>query len=325
MAVNDKSGKEWAYLFSEQDFPDKSISKEPGRNIWSVAGGKGGVGKSFVASNLAVFLAGKNKKVTLVDLDLGCPNLHTCLGMKGARKNITDFIKGRVRSLDDAAVETGFDNLKLVSGVRDSITTANFSYVEKQKLIKAIRKLNADYIILDLSAGVAFNTLDFFLMSSMGLFVTVPEPTSVENLYRFVKAIILRLIGNENDDREIVKLLKIAEDEKNELNISHPVDLLDEINRISPESHGKFVEMLSYMNLKLIINQARKEDDIRVGSQMEGIFKNYFGLNVDYAGHIDHDFSAWQSVQGGKILLRDFPNSVSAQCIEKIAKKLSAL
>ncbi len=324
MSLKDKSEKEWAYLFSAQDFPEK-IQAELERNIWAVAGGKGGVGKSLVATNLAVFLAGYGKKVILIDLDLGCPNLHTCLGMKGARKNITDFLKGRISSLHDSTVETGIDNLKLISGVRDNLRAANFSYVEKQKLIKAISKLNADYVILDLSAGIAFNTLDFFLMSTMGIFVTVPEPTSVENLYRFVKALILRLIGSKTKDKQIIKLLKIAEDEKNKKSIRQPVDLIHEISNIDKNAGKEFAETLSHLNLKLIINQVRKEEDINLGSLMESVFRKYFGLSVDYSGHIDYDFSAWQSVQGGKILLRDFPNATSSSCLTKIAGRLSAL
>lgn len=66
--------------------------------------------------------------------------------------------------------------------------------MKKIKTLKAIVKLDYDYIILDLGAGTAFNTLDFFLASRNGIFITTPEPTSIENVYRLMRAIYLRRI-----------------------------------------------------------------------------------------------------------------------------------
>jgi len=60
--------------------------------------------------------------------------------------------------------------------------------------LKSIAKLKYEHIILDLGAGTAINTLDFFLASGNGIFVTTPEPTSIENVYRLMRAIYLRRI-----------------------------------------------------------------------------------------------------------------------------------
>src|SRR5271166_4745706 len=73
--------------------------------IWAVGGGKGGVGKSFISSSLAICLARMGKTVTLIDLDLGGANLHTCLGqkinLKPNRRTLSDFLKGTVQNINE--------------------------------------------------------------------------------------------------------------------------------------------------------------------------------------------------------------------------------
>src|SRR6516162_5960252 len=65
------------------------------KQIWAVGGGKGGVGKSLVAANLAISLARTGAKVCAIDLDLGCANLHTCLGIEIPQVTLSDFFSKR--------------------------------------------------------------------------------------------------------------------------------------------------------------------------------------------------------------------------------------
>ena len=82
--------------------------------IFSVAGGKGGVGKSIFSVALAVKLAMDGKRVTLVDLDLGAANLHTYLGIIKETPTIADFILKKVPSLEDILTETSQENLRII-------------------------------------------------------------------------------------------------------------------------------------------------------------------------------------------------------------------
>ena len=63
------------------------------KNIWAFGGGKGGVGKSFVAGNLGILLAQNGHSVILADLDLGGANMHTWLGVNSPKKSISEFIE----------------------------------------------------------------------------------------------------------------------------------------------------------------------------------------------------------------------------------------
>ncbi|MES2965718.1 MAG: P-loop NTPase, partial [Bdellovibrionota bacterium] len=95
--------------------------------IWAVGGGKGGIGKSFISSSLAMCLARMGKAVTLVDLDLGSANLHTCLGIKVPQESISDFVAGRVDNLGKIAVQTEIPGLSFISGFNDALNIADLN------------------------------------------------------------------------------------------------------------------------------------------------------------------------------------------------------
>ncbi len=166
--------------------------KKQAKAIFSVAGGKGGVGKSIFATALGVNLARGGHSVALVDLDLGAANLHTYLGIIKQTPTIADFILKKVSSLDELLIETSRDNLRIISGAEFVPGMANPAHWMKLKIVRHITALPADYIIIDLGAGIHFNTLDFFGMSDRGIVVTAPEPGAVMNAYSFVKAALFR-------------------------------------------------------------------------------------------------------------------------------------
>ena len=118
--------------------------------ILPVASGKGGTGKTVLSGNLGVALARKGKKVILMDLDLGGANLHTCLGIKNDRPGIGDYIYKHVQSLTDIVYPTPVQGLSFIPGDVLLPGTANLDYGTKKKIIRNIKNLNADYILLDL-------------------------------------------------------------------------------------------------------------------------------------------------------------------------------
>ncbi len=160
--------------------------------IYPIGGGKGGVGKSFIAASLGAIFAEQGQKVVLVDLDLGASNLHTFLGMKNPQCGIDRYLNKSVKTLEDAVAPTAVSNLFIISSQHCSIEVANLFYTQKQKIIHAIQKLPFDYILLDLGPGTNYNTLDFFLTSNDGILIITPELTSIENSFRFIKAVYLR-------------------------------------------------------------------------------------------------------------------------------------
>jgi flagellar biosynthesis protein FlhG len=164
--------------------------------IISVGGGKGGVGKSILSIGLGTVLARSGKSVVLADLDLGAANLHTYLGIRGRTPTIADFILNKASSLENLIVETPEPNLGLISGAEFIPGITSPAHWMKLKLMRHLRAVPADYIIIDLGAGVHFNTLDFFGISDRGVVITAPEPGAVMNAYSFVKGALFRKMQN---------------------------------------------------------------------------------------------------------------------------------
>ena len=139
----------------------KNEAREAGNSgsiIIPVASGKGGVGKSFISANLAIALAELGHKVIAVDLDFGGANLHSFLGLSNRNPGIGDFLQARIAELDELLVPSDIPNLQFLSGDGKTPFMANIAYAQKIKLISRLKKLPADYILLDLGAGSSFNT-----------------------------------------------------------------------------------------------------------------------------------------------------------------------
>ena len=93
---------------------------------------------------------------------------------------------------------------QLIGGDSSQLGSANISFWSKLKLIKALRDLDADYVIIDLGSNTSFNILDFFLAADSRLVVTTCEPAAYLEAYNFIKVGLLRrlnrLFGGESPD-----------------------------------------------------------------------------------------------------------------------------
>ena len=166
----------------EQPSPEYSL-RRPEPCIWAIGGGKGGVGKSVLTSSLGIALANTGQRCAVVDVDLGGANLHTLLGVPRPARTLSHFVRGEVASLEEILCPTSVRNLSIVSGSSALLEMANVKHAHKEKLLRHVRKLDVDHVLLDLGAGSAFNVLDFFVAARRAVVVVIPEPTSFENAY----------------------------------------------------------------------------------------------------------------------------------------------
>lgn len=161
----------------------------------SVGGGKGGVGKSLIASNLAVAIARMGRRVTLVDADLGAANLHTLVGVERCAPTLRHFLAGDIDSLDEAAHETGIENLRLVAGIGAVPGAPDATTAQRQRLFDGITALEDDVVIIDCGAGASNVVVDLFCAADLRLMVMAPQLTSIQNAYGFLKAAIHRSLA----------------------------------------------------------------------------------------------------------------------------------
>jgi len=258
-------------------------------HIWPIGGGKGGTGKSFLTGNIGILLARQRFKTLLIDADLGAANLHTIIGLPHSDISLSDFINKRFSTLEEVVVKTPIPNLFLVSGARNKLDIANLAHEQKTKMLRAISRLNYHYILLDLSSGTSFNTIDFFTLSDSGIFVCCPEPTSIENFYRLIRSVYIRKIRQILKAHQFKKLAEKAEARNPDSVINRPEYLLDILKEIDPEKGRMIEKILHAFQFKLILNQVRKQDNPRIGILLCRIIEKHLGLKVQFIGNVGFD------------------------------------
>jgi flagellar biosynthesis protein FlhG len=318
--------------FVPRSVPVSDTPREPaagpgrGRRIIAVGGGKGGIGKSLITSSLGISLARRGQKVVVIDADLGGANLHTALGISTPSVTLADFIHHRVKTMDDVIIDSGIPNLGLVSGAHDFLTAANLKYFQKTRLLNRIRKLDADFILLDIGAGISFNIVDFFLLAEVGLLVAIPEPSSIEGAYRFLKMSFYRhLWSGLKGSKAARSVIEQAMDQKNRQGIRTPFDLVETVVSIDREAGDLIKEQARKFRPRLVVNQLRYPEDQRLGPSMAAVCRKHLGVDIDCLGFVEYDDSVWRANRKKMPFMTVYPESVTARAIDRTASRLLSL
>jgi flagellar biosynthesis protein FlhG len=155
-----------------------------------------GVGKSIVASNLAVAIAGLGPHVVLVDLDLGAGQQQSLFGLKRALPGVQAWLDGRIETLESSLTSTGIRNLHLVTGAAPGAT---LQPERRRELADQLAQLDGDVVIVDLGTRNRDDLLDFFAAGALRVLVTGPERGTLEGAYAFLKGASLRAAARYGD------------------------------------------------------------------------------------------------------------------------------
>jgi len=289
--------------------------------IYPIGGGKGGVGKSFITASLGALIAKWGKKVVLIDLDLGASNLHTLLGMKSPKIGLNSFLNKTVKNLESAAVPTMIPNLFLISSFHCYMEIANLFYAQKLKIIDSIKKLPFDYILLDLGPGTNFNTLDFFLTSKKGVLICTPEPTSIENSFRFIKTVYFRKLKQMMNKNTFDSVFKDPSLDFKGSGINPP-DIIEIVLKHDPGKEAFLRNTLSEFKFKLIFNQFRNNVDATLGVQFENICNRHFYSIFQFIGNISYDSRIHDAIFSKILYIHKYPHTQSAADLKKIAAQM---
>jgi flagellar biosynthesis protein FlhG len=291
--------------------------------IWTIGGGKGGSGKSFITTNVGICLSKLGIRVVLIDADLGGANLHTFLGISPPVLSLSDFIKKRVSHLREVLIPTAVPNLQLLTGAQDLLNAADAKSVQKKKLVRSIQSLESDTALVDLGAGNSLSVLDFFLISDGGILVVTPEPTSIENTYRFLKSAFYRRLRQSVSSTSVKALIDGAMDRKNEMGIQNPYDLIKAAGGMDEGDAQRMIEEIETFRPNLILNQVRSKKDIEIGFSIRSACLKYFGIRLHYLGYVVYDQDVNHSIRRRRPLVLDNPSSRAAQCVMEIASRLA--
>ncbi len=263
------------------------------------------------------------KKVIIIDADLGGANLHTLLGIRYPDHTLNDFLKRRIDNLNEVCIETPIDNLKLISGGDDILYLANPKYSQKARILRNLKKLDAEYILLDLGAGSSFNILDFFIYTEGKIVVVSPFPTSVQNAYGFIKSALYRRLSqlfSKND--QILNLIRKSIDPGSEEKINSVVELIAAVDKIDGESASVMNQEIDNFKIKIIVNMAKSEEDIKVGDIIRVVSDKYLGVNVDVLKPVPFDTLVEKSIILTNPLLLNETGSEVAMSIYEIASEI---
>lgn len=203
--------------------------------VITVTSGKGGVGKTNIAINLAIALSEQGYRVVIMDADFGLANIDILFGII-TKFTLVDVIKNRKSILE--ILSEGPKNIKFISGgsgVEELVKldrTQVLKFVENMALLDKL----ADIIVVDTGAGLSENVMSFVMAADEVLLVTTPEPTSITDAYALIK-----MVSGRDKTKKIKVIVNRAEN-NNEAN-----DILNKLILVSDKFLGIVLEPAGYI------------------------------------------------------------------------------
>lgn len=220
--------------------------------VITVTSGKGGVGKTNFALNLAIFLAKQNKKVVIIDADFGLANIEVLLGIV-PKNHFGDVLLGN-KNIDEV-LTPGPMGIQFVSGGSGLVELANISDQQMLYLIENFAYLDSisDIILIDTGAGISKSVINFIKSSNETIIVTTPEPTSVTDAYAIIKTV--------KEEKTYIPQFKIVvnrvEDSK------EGVEIFDKLNKVSERFLGINLSHLGTIPYdKQLIKAVKKQEPV---------------------------------------------------------------
>ncbi|MCE5264233.1 MAG: MinD/ParA family protein [Deltaproteobacteria bacterium] len=196
--------------------------------VISITSGKGGVGKTNIAANLAYLLSGLKKKTLVLDADCGLANIDLVLGLT-PKYNLYHVLKGE-RTLKEAIVN-GPGGIKILASSSGIQEMSSLSMEQKLTLQDELNAMQArpDFMLIDTSAGINDNVLYFNMVAGETIVVVTPEPTSLTDAYALIKilyqkhakkrfSLLVNMVKTPNEAKEV--FLRLAQATNHFLNLA---------------------------------------------------------------------------------------------------------
>jgi flagellar biosynthesis protein FlhG len=301
------------------------------RTVVAVGGAKGGIGKSIFSANLGVFLSRMGKKTVLVDLDLGGANLHLYVGETCLPYTLHDFLSQKIGRLEQTMVTTKFGP-KLIGGDGSRLGAANIDPSMKLKLMKSIRMIDADYVVLDLGGDTSYNMIDFFLSADQGLVLTTCDPTSYLEAYNFIKVSLFRKLNrlfSEGINTGVEKnfllkgLIEGLTLSRNGSGIKTIDQLLERIKKEQPQYHLLVKGIISKFRPYLIINMKESETDASVVvRRIQEVARKMLSIEVGYLGSLPFQPEIKASARELVPAIAKFPKGYLSATMANLVEKM---
>ena len=292
----------------------ENIPQGPPRVV-ALASAKGGMGTTLLAANLAIVLAKQGKSVLLVDGALTEGSCHLALGMMRPARHIGSIATKEVADVAEAVVTTPIANLSLLAGSPDVAEAANLAYLTKQKLLAWLKQCAFDVVVIDAGSGSGADTLDFMLASDTIVIATQSQPPALEPFYRFIRALLHRLLANCLNNKRYQAL-------EGKLNWLSPLDGFKNLEESTEADIASLHEAVRSRRFAFVLTSVQSDKDARLGGQIEMLLRRYFLAPFKFLGGVEWDPQAQGGALAMEPIAKAYPMCGFTMSVEKIANVL---
>lgn len=235
--------------------------------------------------------------------------------------SLSDFIRHGGSIADEYASPTPYPNLRLIGGrVDEGAGTLPVGWA--RRLSTALRALPVDVVLIDLGAGVSPETLEMMNIADLKVFVSVPEPSSIENIASLLRSLCLQRLVQRMPSADVRRRLAAIQSGQIQSKVRVADDLLREIETIDPSLLGAARAIIEEMSLTLVTNQVRDDAERKFGGQMAAVIRRHFGLPMSYAGFVHHDDAVWRTLRRGRMFMVEASRSRAAEDVRRLTRNL---
>jgi flagellar biosynthesis protein FlhG len=293
-----------------------SAPARPRPRIVAFASGRGGTGRSLLAANVAVYLAQAAKKVVALDADPAGGPLHQLLGASRPPRGFGELLRGKITRLAELTVDTPIAGVSLVGGEGAAFGASRVK-VSAKAALSAIYALEVDYVVVDLGPADSSFAVDLWLAADVPILVTLPDPSSIEATYRFVRSGFVRRL------RSIRGLDRL---------VTNPVgpppaatDLFRAVRESSPALLEKLEHEIRRYRPGFVVNQTRTLADLKLGGWMATAARRRLGHAFEYLGHVESDETVWLAARRRRSLVAEYPDAKASKNIERLGRRILSL
>jgi len=265
--------------------------------IIAIGGGKGGVGKTLFAVALGLSLINRNKKTILIDTDFGSPSLNTFLNINTPKRSLKDLLLGKCHDINEIVEETAYPNLGFISGAAGILGMPEFCATKRTILADQFRRLQADYVIMDLGSGNTPEAITLFCAADEGIVVTNPDPMAVQETFGFLKSCQFQRLQNYfKNYPKIVEFIKTTFETYNYKKYKALRKMLQKNNLFKGKKRDQ------HFQPKLILNMVTNERDSLDGYALQLVSEDLLGVQLHYWGDIYFDENIRHAVKQTKLM-----------------------
>jgi len=281
---------------------DHGVAKKKPAVI-ALAGGEGGVGKSVLSLLIALELCKKGHGTVLVNTDFAVAGILRRLIQKNPERNLHRFLEGRTRNMNELVLPTRINHLRVLTAGSHIASYHRILLSLKQKLAQDLRRLQADYVVLDLGAGSTYGPMDFFLSAEYPLLLATTAKQTLLDAYGLLRVALVRnLHKNAHQWPEWYRQLQRCGDLGQGPLLTVPA-FLHTMAKSEPHLSEQIAAQTAQFRPALIVNKCSKKENLERADLLPVLVGQVLNIRLRKWGTISYDPQVDRAVQNENLSL----------------------